>query len=116
MERSEIMSAMGELKLYGMKSAFDEIIATAVKRQHEPQRIVGDLLTAEEQVRVQQGIASLQLAAVGDNCRQIMLAMDDLEADTKDFAARRMDKSIRRAFAGRNINDLDVESVAAAGN
>jgi hypothetical protein len=47
MERSEIMSAMGELKLYGMKSAFDEIIATAVKRQHEAQRIVGDLLTAE---------------------------------------------------------------------
>ena len=30
-----------------MKSAFDEIIAVAVKRQHEPQRIVGDLLTAE---------------------------------------------------------------------
>ncbi|GEM_PF-1935272 len=38
MERSEIMFAMGEFKLYGMKSAFDEIIATAVKRQHEPQR------------------------------------------------------------------------------
>ncbi|HTO84054.1 MAG TPA: transposase, partial [Methylomirabilota bacterium] len=47
MERSEILTAMGELKLYGMKAAFDEIIATAVKRQHEPQRIVGDLLTAE---------------------------------------------------------------------
>jgi hypothetical protein len=29
---------MSELKLYGMKSALDEIIATAVKRQHEPQR------------------------------------------------------------------------------
>ena len=52
MERSEIMSAMGELKLYGMKSAFDEIIATAVKRQHEPQRIVGDLLA---QAHVGQG-------------------------------------------------------------
>jgi hypothetical protein len=38
---------MGELKLYGMKAAFDEIMATAVKRQHEPQRIVGDLLNAE---------------------------------------------------------------------
>src|ERR1700752_1625929 len=47
MERSEILTAMAELKLYGMKAAFDEIIATAVKRQHEPQRIVGDLLTAE---------------------------------------------------------------------
>ena len=38
---------MGELKLYGMKAAFDGIMATAVKRQHEPQRIVGDLLKAE---------------------------------------------------------------------
>ena len=47
MERSEILTAMGELKLYGMKSAFDEIITTAVKRQHEPQHVVGDLLTAE---------------------------------------------------------------------
>ena len=30
-----------------MKAAYDEIMTTAVKRQHEPQRIVGDLLTAE---------------------------------------------------------------------
>ena len=47
MERSEILATMGELKLYGMKAAFDEIIASAVKRQHEPQRVVGDLLAAE---------------------------------------------------------------------
>ena len=47
MERSEILTAMGDLKLYGMKAAFDEIIGTAVKRQHQPQRIIGDLLTAE---------------------------------------------------------------------
>jgi molecular chaperone HscA len=33
--------------------------------------------------------------------------MDDLEADTKDFAARRMDKSIRRAFAGRTIDEIE---------
>ncbi len=47
MERSEILGAMGELKLYGMKAAFDEIVSTAVKRQHEPSRVVGDLLRAE---------------------------------------------------------------------
>ena len=47
MERTQIFDLMGELKLYGMKDAFDEIMATAVKRQHEPQRIVGDLLKAE---------------------------------------------------------------------
>ena len=28
MERSEILTAMAELKLYGMKAAFDEIIGT----------------------------------------------------------------------------------------
>ena len=47
MERSEILTTMAELKLYGMKAAFDEIISTAVKRQHEPQHVVGDLLAAE---------------------------------------------------------------------
>ncbi len=47
MERSAIMTTMGELKLFGMRAAYDEIIASAVKRQHEPQRVVSDLLTAE---------------------------------------------------------------------
>jgi hypothetical protein len=36
MERSDILAAMGSLKLYGMKAAYDEIITTAVKRSHEP--------------------------------------------------------------------------------
>jgi IstB-like ATP binding protein len=59
---------MSELKLYGMKAAFDEIITTAVKRQHEPQRIVGDLLSAEiaekqaRSIRYQITIAKLPLA------------------------------------------------------
>jgi len=68
MERSEILTAMAELKLYGMKAAFDEIIGTAVKRQHEPTRIVGDLLMAEisekqaRSIRYQITIAKLPLA------------------------------------------------------
>ena len=44
MERTQLFDLMGELKLHGMKAAFDEIMATAIKRQHEPQRVVGDLL------------------------------------------------------------------------
>jgi len=68
MERSEILTTMAELKLYGMKAAFDEIITTAVKRQHEPQHVVGDLLTAEitekqaRSIRYQISIAKLPLA------------------------------------------------------
>ena len=31
MERTQLFDLMGELKLYGMKAAFDEIMATAIK-------------------------------------------------------------------------------------
>jgi DNA replication protein DnaC len=47
MERTEILTTMGALKLFGMKAGYDEIVSTAVKRQHEPQRVVGELLSAE---------------------------------------------------------------------
>ena len=59
---------MSELKLYGMKTAYDEIMATGIKRQHEPPRIVGDLLQAEvsekqaRSIRYQIAIAKLPLA------------------------------------------------------
>ena len=68
MERTEILAAMSDLRLNGMKAAYDEIIATALKRQHEPQRIVGDLLTAEisekqaRSIKYQITIAKLPLA------------------------------------------------------
>jgi DNA replication protein DnaC len=68
MERSDILAAMGELKLHGMKAAFDEIITKAVKRQHEPQRIIADLLTAEiaekkaRSIKYQMTVARLPLA------------------------------------------------------
>ena len=47
MERTEVLDMMGELKLYGMKNAYDETLTMALKRKHEPQRFVGDLLKAE---------------------------------------------------------------------
>jgi len=68
MERSQLFDLMGELGLYGMKAAFDEIMATAIKRQHEPQHIVADLLKAEirekqaRSIKYQLTIAKLPLA------------------------------------------------------
>jgi molecular chaperone HscA len=70
----------------------------------------GELLSVEETARVEAAIASLQATALGENRRHLTLAMDDLEAETKDFAAKRMNKSIRNALTGKNINEL--ESVA----
>lgn len=68
MERSDILALMRELRLLGMRATFDEIITKAMKRQHEPQRIVADLLQAEvnekhaRSIHYQLGIAGLPLA------------------------------------------------------
>jgi DNA replication protein DnaC len=68
MERTEVLDMMSALKLYGMKSAYDEVLATALKRKHEPQHFVGDLLTAEisekqaRSIKYQLTVAKLPLA------------------------------------------------------
>ena len=90
MERSEILASMGELKLFGMKAAYDEIITTAVKRAHEPQRIVGDLLTAE--------IAEKQARSIK---YQITIAKLPLAKDIDDFT-----------FDGTPINETLVRDLA----
>src|SRR6201984_3217560 len=68
MERTEVLDMMSGLKLFGMKAAYDETLATALKRKHEPQRFVGDLLRAEisekqaRSIKYQLTVAKLPLA------------------------------------------------------
>src|SRR3954462_8716799 len=68
MDRTRILDLMGELKLFGMRGAFDEVVTSALKRQQEPQRIVGELLKAEiaekqaRSIKYQLTIAKLPLA------------------------------------------------------
>src|SRR5215468_9297865 len=93
MERTQIFDLMGELKLYGMKAGFDEIMATAIKRQHEPQRIVGDLLKAE--------IAEKQARSIR---YQLTIAKLPLAKDLDDFE-----------FKSTPINETLVRDLAAGG-
>jgi len=93
MERSQLLDLMGELKLYGMKAAFDEILATAIKRQHEPQRIAGDLLRAE--------ISEKQARSIK---YQLTIAKLPLAKDLADFD-----------FSGTPINATLVHDLAAGG-
>jgi DNA replication protein DnaC len=68
MERSDILELMTKLKLFGMRAAYDEIMATALKRRDPPARIVGELLAAEiaekqaRSIKYQTTIAKLPLA------------------------------------------------------
>src|ERR1700674_4969793 len=73
MERTDILELMSRLKLFGMRAAYDEVMATGIKRRHEPPRIVGDLLSAEiaekqaRSIKYQLTIAKLPLAKDIDN-------------------------------------------------
>jgi DNA replication protein DnaC len=73
MERTDLLDMMTTLKLYGMRSAYDEILATALKRQHQPQRFAGDLLKAEisekqaRSIKYQLTISKLPLAKDADD-------------------------------------------------
>src|SRR6266436_3655487 len=103
MERSEILAAMGELKLYGMKAAFDEIIATAIKRQHEPQHFVGDLLTAEitekqdRSIKYQIAIARACIRACArGRFFNVVELVNKLEAETRAGRQGRMAEYLAR--------------------
>ena len=93
MERTKVLDIMGELKLYGMKAAYDETLATAIKRKHEPQRFVGDLLRAE--------ISEKQARSIK---YQLTVAKLPLAKDVDDFA-----------FKGTPINEALVRDLAGGG-
>ncbi|MDE2390969.1 MAG: IS21-like element helper ATPase IstB [Rhodospirillales bacterium] len=93
MERTQIFDMMAQLKLYGMRAGYDEVMATGIKRQHEPPRIVGDLLQAE--------IAEKQARSIK---YQITTAKLPLAKDIEDFE-----------FDGTPINEALVRDLAGGG-
>lgn len=93
MERTHILDLMGSLKLYGMRAAFDEVMSHAVKRQHEPPRVVGDLLKAE--------IAEKQARSIK---YQLTSAKLPLAKDLPDFQ-----------FEGTPINEALAKDLAGGG-
>lgn len=65
-----------------------------------------DLLDAAELEDIGAQMRSLKLAAGGDDSRQIASALDALSRSTDTFAARRMDRAVRQALAGRRLDDI----------
>jgi DNA replication protein DnaC len=93
MERTEILDLMGELKLFGMRGAFDEVMANGLKRRHEPQQIIGELLKAE--------VAEKEARSIK---YQLTIAKLPLAKDLTDFD-----------FKGTPINEALVRDLATGG-
>jgi molecular chaperone HscA len=66
----------------------------------------GDLLEANVRLQLQTAIELLAATAEKDDVDAIEKAINDLDAQTQDFAARRMDNSIKAAFKGRSVDNI----------
>jgi DNA replication protein DnaC len=88
------------------KAAYDEVMATAVKRQHDPQQVIGDLLNAEisekqaRSIKYQMTIAKLPLAK---------------ELDEFDFEPTPINETLVRDLAGGDFLDHQRNLVLIGG-
>src|SRR3954449_8326097 len=106
MDRTRILDLMGELKLFGMRGAFDEVMTSGLKRQHEPQQVVGDLLKAE--------ISEKQARSIK---YQLTIAKLPLAKDIDDFTfdATPINEALVRDLAGGGFLDEQRNAVLIGG-
>jgi molecular chaperone HscA len=66
----------------------------------------GDLLSDEERTQVLTLMDALRLTARGEDHDAIKSAVESLAKGTEEFAARRMDRSVRTALAGKKLDQI----------
>ncbi|MCS4306920.1 molecular chaperone HscA [Rheinheimera pacifica] len=64
------------------------------------------LLSAQELTTINQALTTLASVKQGDDTAAIKAAIEHTNTLTDDFAARRMDKSIRSALTGHNVDEV----------
>lgn len=101
----------------GFEHAQEDMSARALAEQRvEAQRLGeatraalaadGDLLDPTERAVIDAVLVDLAKAAAGEDTPAIKKAIDALGRSTDEFAARRMNRSIQRALAGRSVESL----------
>ncbi|MCR6667002.1 MAG: Fe-S protein assembly chaperone HscA [Methyloversatilis sp.] len=101
----------------GFEHAQEDMSARALAEQRvEAQRLGeathaalaadGDLLDPAERAAIDSVLVDLANAAAGEDTPAIKKAIDALGRSTDEFAARRMNRSIQRALAGRSVESL----------
>ena len=124
--RIEVKPAYGlsDDEIAGMlKDSFNHAGDDAFRRalreaQVESQRLIeatqsaleddADLLSTLERAHIDAAVTQLQAVMMGDDRRAIDGAMQALSAATNEFAARRMNRSVQRALAGRSVDHLSL--------
>ena len=66
------------------------------------------LLSHAESQAIQTQLTAFEQLTLGDDAHAIHQATEALNVATEDFAAKRMDASVSRALAGKNVEDLNL--------
>jgi len=66
----------------------------------------GHLLTADELTAIESELASLKNTCASNDKDKIVSSVEKLNIASENFAARRMDESVKKAFAGQDLNKL----------
>ena len=66
----------------------------------------GDLLGEAERAQIDAVVNRLEQLREGDDAQAIKQAIDAVAKATEEFAARRMDRSIRQALEGKSVDDV----------
>jgi DNA replication protein DnaC len=106
MERSEILEMLRVLQLAGMRTAYDEIVTTGIKRQHGIEKILGALLRAE--------IAEKQARSIRYQMAAAKLPMPKELADFT-FAGTPINEQLVHDLAGGAFLDQQRNVVAVGG-
>ena len=97
MLRDQILEAMGALRLHGMKSSLDEVLAAGIKQKKTSEKILLELLSAElgerrvRSIRYRMGLAKFPM---------------DKDLDSFAFNASPVDEAqVRSLYEGRFLSD-----------
>jgi DNA replication protein DnaC len=97
MLRDQILEAMGSLRLHGMKSSLDEVLAAGIKQKKTSEKILLELLSAElaerrvRSIRYRMGLAKFPM---------------DKDLDSFDFNASPANEAlVRSLYEGRFLSD-----------
>jgi molecular chaperone HscA len=64
------------------------------------------LLSAAERQAIDDAVAQLSAVAEGDDADAIEQAIKNVDKQTQEFAARRMDQSVRTALKGHSVDEV----------
>ena len=105
MLQDSFSSAEGDMKLRALREEQVEaeriLLATQSALDQDP-----DLLSTDERGVIDALIAAVRQSAQGSDHQAIKAAVDALARGTEEFAARRMDRSVRAALAGRKVDEV----------